>query len=200
MRQARLIMAVAILHHLVLLVVSFASFGYCPWSGPEPAICSLLEIVTLALLFPCSLLEGIDSEYYWFAFLSNSLLWGACAGFLFLLYARQRSATNIIVPAVAVTVALLGLSAFVGRQEPQAINAVKRPLPRPAPSSITTDLNAQLSCRQRNVLAMKRLQLSHEICDELRADCGPRCFRPVAEEWPPDCKAVVKKNVCIPNG
>ena len=207
MRQALVILAVAIVHHLVLVVLFFTTFGNCFGARPKPAICSLLENVALVLLFPYSLLDGGDSEYYWFAYLFNSLLWGACAGFLYLLYARQRSATNIIapvniiVPALAVTIALLGLSAFVGRQEPPATSAVKRlPLPRSASSSITIDLNAPLSCRQKNDLAMKRLQLSHEICDELRDDCGPRCFRPVAEEWPPDCKVIVKKNVCIPNG
>lgn len=207
MRQARLIMAVAILHQLALVVLFFTTFGNCFGSRPKSAICSLLENVTLALLFPCSLLEGIDSEYYWVAYLFNSLLWGACAGFLYLLYARQRSATNIIVPvniivpALAVTIALLGMSAFVGREEPPAPYPVKRLLlPRSASSLITTELNAQLSCRQRNDLAMKRLQISREICDESRVDCGPRCFRPVAEEWPPDCKVVVQKNVCIPNG
>jgi hypothetical protein len=207
MRQALVIMAVTMLHQLVLVVLFFTTFGNCFGSRPKPAICSLLENVALVLLFPYSLLDGGDSEYYWFAYLFNSLLWGTCAGFFYLLYARQRSATNIIVPvnfivpALAVTIAVLGLSAFVGRQEPSATYAVERKsLPRPASSLLTTDLNAPSSCKQRNRLAMKRLQLSHEICDELRADCGSRCFRPVAEEWPPGCKVLVKKNVCIPNG
>jgi hypothetical protein len=203
MRQALVIMAVTILHQLVFWVVAFVSLSICGFKSG----CHTLENVGLFLLFPYSLLDGGESEYYWLAFLFTSLFWGACAGFLYLLYARQRSATNIIVPVniitpvLAITIALLGLSAFVGREEPLATYPVKRLLlPRSASSLITTELNAQLSCRQRNDLAMKRLQLSHEICDELRADCGPRCFRPVAEEWPPDCKVIVKKNVCIPNG
>jgi hypothetical protein len=203
MRQARLIMAVAILHHLVFWVVAFVSLSICGFKSG----CHTLENVGHFLLLPYSLLDASDTEYYWFAYLFTSLFWGACAGFLYLFYARQRSATNIIVPlniivpVLAVTIALLGMSAFVGRQEPLEPYDVKPLLlPRSASSLITTELNAQLSCRQRNDLAMKRLQISREICDESRVDCGPRCFRPVAEEWPPDCKVVVQKNVCIPNG
>jgi hypothetical protein len=202
MRQARLIMAVAILHHLVFWGVVLVNFYICGFeSGCHP-----LDNVIHFLLLPDSFRDGGPTESE-LAVLFNSLFWGACAGFLFPLYARQRSATkiivplDIIVPVLAVTIALLGMSAFVGREEPPAPYAVKRLLlPRSASSLITTELNAQLSCRQRNDLAMKRLQISREICDESRVDCGPRCFRPVAEEWPPDCEVLVKKNVCIPNG
>jgi hypothetical protein len=198
-------MAVAIVHHLVFWVVGFVSFSICGFKSG----CHTLENVLQFLLLPYSLMDVGDTEYYWIAYLFTSLFWGACAGFLYLLYARQRSATkiivplDIIVPVLAVTIALLGMSAFVGREEPPAPAPydVKRLLmPRSASSLITTELNAQLSCRQRNDLAMKRLQISREICDESRVDCGPRCFRPVVEEWPPDCKVVVQKNVCIPNG
>jgi len=206
MRQALVIMAVTILHQLVFWVVAFVSFCICGFESG----CHTLENALHFFMLPYSLvMEGnAESEFaYLFPFLLNSFFWGACAGFLYLLYARQRSATNIIVPvnvivpALAVTIALLGMSAFVGRQEPPEPYDVKPLLlPRSASSLITTELNAQLSCRQRNDLAMKRLQISREICDESRVDCGPRCFRPVAEEWPPDCKVVVQKNVCIPNG
>jgi hypothetical protein len=195
MRQALVIMAVAILHHSVLWGVGLVNFAICGFASG----CHPLDNVIHFLLLPYSLLNEDPTESE-LAYLFNSLFWGACAGFFFPLYARQRSATNIFVPVLGVTIALLGLSAFVVRQESQAINTVERARPRSAPALLKTDPTAQLSCRKKHDLALERLQSSREFCDESRVDCGPRCFPAIAEEWSPDCKVVAQKNVCIPNG
>ena len=200
MRQALVIMAVAIVHHLVIWGVGLVNFAICGFASG----CHPLDNVIHFLLLPYSLMDGGSTESE-LAYLFNSLFWGACAGFLIPLFARQRSATkiivpvNIIIPVLAVTIALLGLSALVVRQEPRAINTVERARPRSAPALLKTDPTAQLSCRQKHDLALERLQLSREFCDESRADCGLRCSPAIAEEWTPDCKVAGQKNVCIPN-